>query len=249
MADFRNIHTRIWTDSWFSELEPDEKLLFIYLFSNPSASICGLYEMPMRNMAMDTGISLERVTAILDKFSHAGKVYYENGLVWVVNLKKYNDSGNNVKVQARIKKELDAITNCPIKEVYCLREKIPYPETRIPYPTSDAEKRREDTDTETDTETSTDALSSAFTKESQITPYNLDDWGIAVDELVKMGANVGDVRQTTKKLIAKNYKILGPWSIVKSVRTAVAERKRNNGGGGTPGKLVIDPNTNRVING
>ncbi len=44
MADFRNIHTHIWKDAWFCELQPDEKLLFIYLFSNERASVCGMYE-------------------------------------------------------------------------------------------------------------------------------------------------------------------------------------------------------------
>jgi len=152
MADFRNIHTRIWTDAWFSELQPDEKLMFIYLFSNPNASVCGMYEMPKRNISLDTGISLDRVSEILNKLSAAGKVFYENGIVWVVNLKKYNDSGDSSKVRIRIAKDLAAITDCGIKRLYMERENIPYPETRIPYPEKRSETETEETETE-ETET------------------------------------------------------------------------------------------------
>lgn len=118
MAEFRNIHTRIWTDAWFAELEPDEKLLFIYLFSNASASVCGMYELPKRNISIDTGIPMVRVSQILDTFTIAGKVYYENGIVWVVNLKKYNDAGDSVKIKTRINKDIAAISDCPLKRKY-----------------------------------------------------------------------------------------------------------------------------------
>lgn len=151
MADFRNIHTRIWVDSWFSELGQDEKLLFIYLFSNPNASVCGMYEMPKRNMSLDTGIPINRVSEILNTFSAAGKVHYENGIVWVVNLKKYNDSGNSVKIVTRIEKDLAALPDCELKRKYFESQNIPYPETQIPYPEkmSETERRQKGEETET----------------------------------------------------------------------------------------------------
>lgn len=144
MAEFRNIHTRIWTDAWFCELKPDEKLLFIYLFSNPNASISGMYEMPKRNISLDTGLSLDRVSEILDALSSAKKVFYENGIVWVVNLKKYNDSGDSIKIQERVRKDLLAISDCNIKKMYCKHHQIPYPEIKIPHPSETEEKRREE---------------------------------------------------------------------------------------------------------
>jgi DnaD/phage-associated family protein len=150
MAEFRNIHTRIWADAWFSELKPDEKLLFVYLFSNPNASVCGMYEMPKRNMALDTGLPVDRVSQILDTFTVSGKVFYENGIVWVVNLKKYNDSGDNVKVQVRVKKDIAAITDCALKRFYCEHEKIPYSKTQIGYPEKKSETETDGKETETD---------------------------------------------------------------------------------------------------
>lgn len=149
MADFRNIHTRIWTDAWFCELSLDEKVLFIYLFSNPNASVCGMYEMPKRNMALDTGISITRVSEILDNFSKAGKAHYQNGIVWVVNLKKYNDSGDSAKIKARIIKDVAAIPDCEMKAMYCETEEIPYLGKKIPYFENDSETETDRKETET----------------------------------------------------------------------------------------------------
>lgn len=151
MAEFRNIHTRIWKDTWFSELATDEKLLFIYLFSNERASVCGMYELPQKYIIFETGITADRVSEILNRFSADGKVFYENGIVWVVNLKRYNDSGDSVKVRVRAMKDLDVIPDCPLKRKYYEHEKIPYPESQIPYPKNDYEtdtemRRRRDGD-------------------------------------------------------------------------------------------------------
>jgi len=55
MSGYRQLHTLIWSDSWFVELEPDLKLLFIYLFSNERVLICGLYELPIRTIFLKPG--------------------------------------------------------------------------------------------------------------------------------------------------------------------------------------------------
>lgn len=131
MAEFRNIHTRIWKDEWFTDLEVDEKLLFIYLFSNQQASVCGMYELPIKFISFETGIDKDRVIEILNKFSTAGKVHYEDGVVWVVNLNKYNNSGNSDKVRTRIVKDLEIISDdCSLKKLAYEQYQIPYP-----YPT------------------------------------------------------------------------------------------------------------------
>lgn len=153
MAEFRNIHTRIWKDTWFSELAPDEKLLFIYLFSNERASVCGMYELPIKYIVFETGLSKDRVLKILDRFSKDVKAYYKNGVVWVVNLKRYNSSGDSSKVAIRIAKDIATIPDCEIKRMYHLHENIPYPEQQIPY-----SMKSPDTDTDTDTDTETETI-------------------------------------------------------------------------------------------
>lgn len=117
MADYRQIHTKIWKDGWFIELSDQEKLLFIYLFSNERASIAGLYELALRVICFETGLDKRTVEAALAKFSKAGKAHYENGIVWVVNLRKYNEN-SSPKVTARLSKDLAAVADCPIKRRY-----------------------------------------------------------------------------------------------------------------------------------
>lgn len=152
MADFRAIYTRMWKDEWFSGLPIDAKLLFVYLFSNERASICGMYELPIRFMAFETGLDEARVSEILDDFQAAKKVYYRDGVVWVVNLRKYNETPSG-KVFGRIVKDIESIPDGWVKAQYCKSYSIPYrypietrPQTQDTHPQNDS-------DTDTDTET------------------------------------------------------------------------------------------------
>jgi len=164
MADFRNIFTRIWNDKWFVILDIDEKLLFIYLFSNERASICGMYELPLRTIVFETGIEKNRVLQILDRLQQDKKVFYVDEVVWIVNFQKYNNSGNSAKVKIRIIKDIEMTPDGEIKKMYCKANKIPYSKLNIPYP-----EKFTDTDTETiqkrnDTETEADITAAAIYK-------------------------------------------------------------------------------------
>lgn len=127
MANYRLIHTQIWKDTWFIDLEPDEKLLFIYLFSNELATVSGIYKIPLRVIGFETGLGMDKVRQAMDKFQQAGKVRYQDGVIWIKNLRKYNATSSS-KVLDRITKEVDDIPECPIKQEY-----IAYYEREIPY--------------------------------------------------------------------------------------------------------------------
>lgn len=119
MADYRQIHTKIWNDEWFLDQEPDAKLLFIYLFSNPRACLAGIYDIPLRVIAFDTGLSLDRVKQLLADFEQRGKAQYENGWLFVPNLMRYNASNlQSDKVITNIKNTLDLIPDIRLKRVW-----------------------------------------------------------------------------------------------------------------------------------
>jgi DnaD/phage-associated family protein len=126
MSGYRQIHTRIWSDSWFTELEPDLKVLFIYLFSNERASVCGLYELPVRTISFETGLDREVVRKGFEVFNHADKVKYdfETGVVWVKNMLKYQGS-SSPKVQARIQADIKAVPECALKRQFLDTLSIP----------------------------------------------------------------------------------------------------------------------------
>lgn len=127
MANYRQIHVSIWKDSWFLDLEPDEKLLFIYLFSNESTSLAGIYRISKKVIAFEANIEPERIEEILAKFEVAGKVYCEDDLIWIVNMRKYHET-KSIKVQKRIASDVDFIPDCPLKRRY-----IAYTNSEIPY--------------------------------------------------------------------------------------------------------------------
>ena len=147
MADYRQIHTRIWKDSWFLSLAPTEKLLFIYLFGNERASVAGIYELPIAVIGFETGLDESIVKAGLQTFSAAGKVFYENNVVWVVNLRKYNDSGSS-KVKVKIDKDFAAVPDGTVKTLYAQHYQLRYPiqqkqKAPIPYPETESEQEQE----------------------------------------------------------------------------------------------------------
>ena len=128
MAYFRQIHVSIWKDEWFLELTPEEKLLFIYLFSNENTSIAGIYKIALRVIAFETNLELDFIKQTLTKFENDSKVTYRDGVVWVKNLRKYNDSGSN-SIAIRIASDLEEIPESSLKQEY-----IRYHSTNTPCP-------------------------------------------------------------------------------------------------------------------
>ena len=124
---YRQIHVKIWKDSWFIRLNPEERLHFIYLFSNEAASVSGIYELPMRVQAFETGLSLDIIESNLIEFEAQGKVSWdgEHSVVWVKMLRRYN-ANPSPKIEARIIKDLKAIPNCSLKKEYCSHYGIDY---------------------------------------------------------------------------------------------------------------------------
>jgi hypothetical protein len=117
MAYYRQIHTKLWKDNWFIELTAEEKLFFIYLFSNERTSVAGIYELPVRVMSFECGFPRESIEAMLVKFGGANRVYYEDGVVWVVNFRKYNEN-QSPKVQRRLREDIKAVPECDLKQRY-----------------------------------------------------------------------------------------------------------------------------------
>ena len=145
-AEFRSVQTRMWReDVWFQELDTDARLLFIYLFTNPSASISGIYRLPLRTMAFESGLPVERVQQLLNQFSEQDKAHYSDGIVWVVKMRENQLPGKiSPKVKTRLDKDVASIPYCELKRRYMIAYGYPIDTVSIP--------RATETDTDTDTE-------------------------------------------------------------------------------------------------
>ncbi len=107
MAKNRMINTRIWSDGYFSNLNMCEKLLFLYFLSNQYTNISGVYEIPLKAVVSDTGISMQDVTDSIGKFSKDLKIFYKRGWIFVKNFSKHQKL--NPSIVIGIDKELNLI--------------------------------------------------------------------------------------------------------------------------------------------
>jgi hypothetical protein len=106
-------------DEWFMDLPTDARLFWIYLFTNPSASICGMYQLPTRTMAFESGLPHDRVLELLQQFAAQDKCYYENGTVWVVRMRENQHGGKLSKPQEiGIETDIAKVKPSPLKNAY-----------------------------------------------------------------------------------------------------------------------------------
>lgn len=114
---YRQIHIDIWDDPWFLELDAEGKLLFIYLFSNKRTNAIGLYEISQRAIAFESGLPLETIRQLLEKFAACGKIRTADNWIWVPKLLTRNT--NNIRspqVQTMIAKMVIEVPDaCPLK--------------------------------------------------------------------------------------------------------------------------------------
>jgi len=75
MSTQRYISTSFWDDMWIQELDPSEKLLYMYLMTNPLTNIAGVYKISDRRISFDTGFNIETITNIIKKFTSGKKAF------------------------------------------------------------------------------------------------------------------------------------------------------------------------------
>jgi hypothetical protein len=113
------------SDQWFADLQPEFKLLFIYLFSNERASVCGLYEIPIRVISFETGLDVPTIKSAFEAFGKVGKVLYDyvTGVVFVRNMFKYQGSPSP-KLKPRILADIKAVPACALKDMWVNENRV-----------------------------------------------------------------------------------------------------------------------------
>lgn len=118
MAKKRYINTKFWSDNYIVDLEPLERYLFLYFLTNEHTDICGIYELPKRIMAFETGLDIETISNALERFSNDRKIQFIDGWVYVHNFTKNQASNENmVKGATRSLEEVPAQVMAKIKEI------------------------------------------------------------------------------------------------------------------------------------
>ena len=127
MSKQRLIDTRFWDDSYVLTLDPSEKLLFLYLLTNPLTAICGVYEVALRRIAFDTGFDADTVTRILGRLERDGRCVYRDGWIALHNWLKYQTASPRVRqgIEAQLKGVPSELAG------YVRGESLPEPELTV----------------------------------------------------------------------------------------------------------------------
>jgi len=93
------LNTKFWSDNYVANIDPLEKLLFLYLITNQYTNICGVYEITTKQIALDTGIDKDNIEKVfLPRLKKVGKIYYVDGWIYVKNFIKHQKASGNVKL-------------------------------------------------------------------------------------------------------------------------------------------------------
>ncbi len=123
MAKQRYVSTHFWRDTYIDGLDPSEKLLFLYLITNPETNICGIYELPLRVVSSDTGFDVAMIQKMFTKLEQSQRLYYIDG--WVIMTRMIlHQSINSPKIRAAIIREFQTIPQEIVNKMDTLS--IPY---------------------------------------------------------------------------------------------------------------------------
>ena len=122
MAKSRMVNTIFWEDNYTANLDPIEKLLFLYFLTNTSTTISGIYQITLKKVAVETGIDKEMVEKMLIRFERDKKFYYRDGWLGIKNFIKHQNQ-ESPQVKKGIERELQ---NCPdfIRDLVLFEEKV-----------------------------------------------------------------------------------------------------------------------------
>ena len=94
----RSVNTKFWDDTFVLELTVSEKLLFLYLLTNPLSNILGIYEISLKRISFDTGININTILKAFERFGNVNKVFYVDGYVILINFLKNQNLNANMKI-------------------------------------------------------------------------------------------------------------------------------------------------------
>jgi len=112
MSKQRVVKDEIWDDDWFFDLQPDEKLLWLFLLTNPRTNIAGIYKLNSRWVATACNLPVDRVDTALNKFVIDGKIIYTDNWIGLVNFHKHVYA-KNPSVALGIKRLREELAGCP----------------------------------------------------------------------------------------------------------------------------------------
>lgn len=114
---FRKFDTCTWTDPWFENLSPAEKLAFIYFWTNDHCNSAGIYVISANRIENDIGHS---VNMVVPPLKPKIEWFPECSVIWVRNFFKHQCQNVSFAIAAM---------NCVKKDIFKLRLFMEYNES------------------------------------------------------------------------------------------------------------------------
>lgn len=85
-GEYRQFYLHFWRSSFVDQMDPVEKLIYVYMITSPDSNMEGLYKTTMRRIAFETGIEADTIRRLGARLEARGKggFYEANDVVWVV---------------------------------------------------------------------------------------------------------------------------------------------------------------------
>lgn len=83
MSGNTHIHPSIWSDRWFRQLSNDDKILYIYLWTNLHRGAIAMYDIDVEVIAFDLSTTKNKAMASLKNLSPKVRFDPDIGLIWV----------------------------------------------------------------------------------------------------------------------------------------------------------------------
>lgn len=112
MSKQRIVKDEIWDDDWFYELDPSEKLVWLFLLTNPRGNIAGIYKLNKKWASQATGLDLDVFKTILSRFVRDEKILDEENWIGLINFHKHL-AYRNASVGLGIVRLYKDSTGCP----------------------------------------------------------------------------------------------------------------------------------------
>lgn len=97
MSKQRIIKDEMWDDEWFFDLDPIEKLVWIFLLTNNRCNIAGVYKLNQKWAARIVGLDSELLPKIINRFVENKKIYLDSEWVVIINFTKHQAENPSVK--------------------------------------------------------------------------------------------------------------------------------------------------------
>lgn len=111
----RIVSTDFWTDGKVDDFTPEDKYFMLYLLTNPSSTLLGIYEISIKQAAFQMGYSPETVVGLIDRFQNKYGVILYSKKTSEIAIKNYLRHG--------IVKGGQPIEDCLISDINRVKDK------------------------------------------------------------------------------------------------------------------------------